>query len=60
MNTGPYFVMLYHPSCQYVPLMGNDDDIARFESESDAIACADSTSLGEQFGFEVFSMNESL
>jgi len=51
-----YFVMLIHPSCGYVPLMEDDENMAKFETEEKAKDGAEGTCLGSSFGYEVFCM----
>ena len=55
MSDKDYFVMLIHPNCGYTPLMENEDDIAKFQTNEDAVSAAINTSLGEVYGYEVFA-----
>lgn len=51
-----FFVML---NCQHggaTPMMGDDDEVAFYESEAAARVDADQNPLGEHFGYEVFEL----
>jgi len=51
----PYFVMLRHPNGEFIlPLVDEANEIIQFGSRSDAITGAESSSLGNEVGYEVF------
>lgn len=53
-ESGSYFVMLRHPECGHLPMIDNDDNVAWFDTEQEAVAAGSDSFLGEGFGFEVF------
>lgn len=54
MNNGDFFVMLTTQSGGCTPLMTCDDEFATFETEDAARKAAESSLLGDAFGYEVF------
>jgi len=59
MNTANrFFVMLNHPSGGFVPLDNGTDDfeLAVFYTEDEAAQGAESSTLGNNFGWQVFEM----
>lgn len=52
----PYFVLLDHPNGGIMPLVDKHDNMAMFESETEAMAAAGNSSLGSEFGFEIFEL----
>lgn len=54
MNT-PYFVMLRRPrNAGFTPLFDEDDEVAMFEDERDAVEAAKLTEFGRLYGYEIF------
>jgi hypothetical protein len=53
-----YFVMLNTQNGGITPLMAADDEIATFETPSEAKAAGKDNLLGAHFGFEVFGRGE--
>ncbi|WP_333879008.1 hypothetical protein [Methylobacter sp.] len=54
---GDFFVMLFTQDGSYTPLEQADkEDIARFETEEEARTAAESSLLGDMFGYEVFNI----
>jgi len=52
----PYFVMLRHPNGEYfLPLVDDNYELLQFESIGLAKSCAESSSLGHEFGYEIFN-----
>lgn len=52
-----YFVILNHPNGIVMPLVeGDDNDLAMFESDTDAMAAGYENPLGQNFGFEIFEL----
>lgn len=51
-----FFVILNTQNGSYTPLIGNDDDIAKFYTVEGARAAGKNSVLGECFGFEVFQI----
>ena len=56
MNDTPFFVMLYHPNTGYTPMIGEDEDIARYETKETAREEAENNPLGHAYGFEIFEI----
>jgi len=56
--TKDYFVMLRHPNPRNngVPLMENDENIAWFETYTEASEAGENNWLGSDFGFVVFNI----
>ena len=56
--TKPFFVMLYHPNenIGFVPMLDENDDLARFVSVKEADSAAKTSLLGSEFGWEVFQI----
>ena len=55
MSKGDYFVILNHPNCGFVHMSeGDENDLARFETEDDARNAAKANALGGTFGYEIF------
>lgn len=54
MSDKPYFVILNHPNGGNVPMTDEDDEMVFFECEDDAFNAASNTSIGPEFGFEIF------
>lgn len=53
----PYFVILNHPNGKVLPLVENDEnDIAMFDSEIQALSAGQNNDLGNYYGFEVFEL----
>jgi len=48
--------MVHTPDGGYLPLMQNDEDIAKFDTENEAREGAKSSTLGEEFGYEIFEI----
>lgn len=55
-NDGDFFVMLNHPSQGYQPLENEMGSMAKFETEDEARHYAESSLLGDMFGFEIFEI----
>ncbi len=53
-----FFVMLNTQNSGITPLMNDDDEIATFETASEAKKSGDENLLGKHFGFEVFCRGE--
>ncbi|UKA12835.1 hypothetical protein [Photobacterium damselae] len=58
---GNFFVMLTTQDGGYTPLMKRKDgdsdvEFAKFDTEEEARQSAESTTLGEMFGYEVFEI----
>ena len=54
-----FFVMLNHPSPHVpaLPMVGDSsDDVAFFDSYDHACEAAESSSLGDAYGFDVFEL----
>lgn len=49
-----WFVMLCGNDGTPIPMMRDDDDVALFDSEEEAMRNASWNPLGEAFGYEVF------
>ena len=62
MKGKDFFVMLNHPSRGYVPMdNGNRHfELAKFETAEEAKAAAENSSLGAEFGFEVFEIGRGI
>jgi len=57
----PYFVMLTHPNGEYfMPLIDGDLELMQFQTEAEARAGAENTSLGSEVGYEVFDFMQGL
>ena len=52
----PYFVILNHPNGSVIPLEDGDGNLAMYESELLATAGGESSSLGSEYGFEIFEL----
>ncbi|NUZ10063.1 hypothetical protein HUZ36_04650 [Pseudoalteromonas sp. McH1-7] len=61
-NTGDFFVMLTTQTGGYTPLMlctdieYNREELAKFKTKEAAKSAAESSVLGENFGYEVFEI----
>ena len=49
-----FFVMLNHQNGGIVPMTDKEGDLVTYDSEEDARQAANTTILGEAFGYEVF------
>ena len=56
-----FFVMLNHPnpSVPAVPLVDDDGDVVFFDDRGGACFAAESSYLGDGYGFEVFELGAS-
>jgi hypothetical protein len=55
---GPYFVMLGHPSVEFVPMMEDDENMATYQTANEARQAAEDSVLGSHFGYEIFCWGE--
>ncbi|MCG7552095.1 hypothetical protein [Pseudoalteromonas sp. Of11M-6] len=61
-NTGDFFVMLTTQNGGYTPLMlctnieTSSEELAKFETKEAAAKAAESSVLGDNFGYEVFEI----
>ena len=53
---GDFFVMLYTQNGSFTPMMVDDYDIAKYETEEEARLAAKDNPLGEAFGYEIFEI----
>jgi hypothetical protein len=50
-----YFAMLRHPNGKPIALVSDDGDFpAMYETEEEAKKAAESSSLGDHFGYEIY------
>lgn len=55
----PYFVILNHPSGDFLPLINDDGlSLSMYESEHEAMQAGNENPLGGAYGFEVFEIGD--
>lgn len=59
-NKGGFFVMLNTPDGGYTPLMLNDYEMKKFQTEDEARKLADDNPYGSIFGYEVFQIGTGI